>query len=281
MKTILVIKEFDDKANYGMKIPEQVSQCLSILKKGEQFTINDFINKHLNEFTIKNTNKSTNQCLIYKAFGIGEKIGLIQETKTPGLTLDEFVKLESVEYFLEHYSKSHYKNISSDKHGFGGTQRAYSYALKNFNNWLIGKEFEYQKLISTGNDNYKKVTEIVTLNGLENLLRLFKDSSGNESQFIKIIKKYLLDPCHKGKSSTTMNSIYHAIVGYFEKNEAPVHFRFNSKTKYDNQTNLESEQNLSLEDFMKILTVGRPSLLQKAVFLCKFLRAFFRFFNFT
>lgn len=257
---IQVIKEFDPNADYGIHIAPQISQCLSILKKGQQFTVNDFVNKHINEFTVKPTTKSTNQCLVYKAFRLGSKMGLIQKVKSKGLTLDEFIKLESVEYFLEHYSKTRYKNISPDKHGFGGTQRAYSYALKNFNNWLIGKPLEYQRLVPTGNDNYKKVTESKILEGLEDLLRLLRDSPGNESHFIKIIKKYLLDSCHDGKSSTTMNSIYHAINGYFEKNESPVHFRFNSKIKYDNLTELESEQNLSLEDFMKILTVGRPSL---------------------
>jgi hypothetical protein len=272
VKTIQVIKEFEPSVDYGIKISDQVSQCLSALKKGEEFTINDFVNKHFNEFTTRKVSKNTNQCLAYKAFGIGEKIGLIQEAESKGLTLDEFVKLESVEYFLEHYSKSRYKNISSGKHGFGGTQRAYSYALKNFNNWLIGKTMEYQKMIPTGNDNYKKITESTILKGLEDLLRLFQDSSENESHIIKMVKKYLLDSCHEGKSSSAMNSIYHAITSYFEKNESPIRFRFNSKTKYDNQTELESEQNLSLEDFMKILTVGRPSLLQKAVFLCKFHR---------
>jgi len=272
VRTIKVIKVFDPFAGYGVHIPDQISKCLAVLRKGEEFTINDFVNKHLNEFTTKETSKATNQCLVYKAIRIGEKIGLIAEAESKGLTLDEFVKLESVEYFLEHYSKTRYKNISPDKHGFGGTQRAYSYALKNFNNWLIGKPLEYQRLVPTGNDNYKKITESTILKGLEDLLRLFQDSQGNESHFIKIIKKYLLDSCHEGKSSSTMNSIYHAIISYFEKNEAPVRFRFNSKTKYDNQTELESEQNLSLEDFMKILTVGRPSLVQKAVFLCKFHR---------
>lgn len=188
------------------------------------------------------------------------------------LTFDEFVELESIKYFLDHYSKTHFKNISPGKHGFGGTQRAYSYALKNFNNWLIGRTLEYQKMIPTGDNNFKMVTESTALGGLEDLLKLFQNSLGNEPHIIKIIKQYLLDSCHDGKSSTTMNSIYHAITSYFEKNEAPIRFRFNSKTKYSNQTELESEQTLSLEDFMNILTVGRPSLLQKAVFLCKFHR---------
>ena len=126
MRTIQIIKEFDPNADYGVHIPDQISQCLSVLRKGEEFIINDFINKHLNEFTTKETSKATNQRLVYKAIGIGEKIGLIKEAELKGLTLDEFIKLESVEYLLEHYSKTRYKNISPDKHGFGGTQRTYS-----------------------------------------------------------------------------------------------------------------------------------------------------------
>lgn len=57
VKTIQVIKEFEQNTNYGVDISEQVSQCLSILRKGEKFTINDFINKHLNEFTTKEASK--------------------------------------------------------------------------------------------------------------------------------------------------------------------------------------------------------------------------------
>ena len=272
MKEIQIVDTFDSTKDYGIHISPQSAKCLSILKKGEQFITNDFVRSHLNEFTDKVTTEHTNRCLVYKAFRIGRKIGIIKNAETRGITFDECVELESVEYFLNQYSKSHYKNIISDKHGFRGTQRAYGYALKNFNNWLIGKSLEYEKLIHTGNDNYKKVTESVTLSGLENLLKLVQESMGNKSHFIKIIKKYLNDSCHEDKSSSAMSSIYFAINGYFEKNEAPVHFKFNAKIKYDNQTEIESEQTLSLEDLLKILTVGRPTLMQKAVYLCKFQR---------
>lgn len=272
MKKVQVIDTFDGTKDYGINIPPQSAKCLSVLKKGEQFITNDFVNNHLNEFSDKITTEHTNRCLVYKAFGIGKKIGIIKDADTKGLTFDECVKLESVEYFLNHYSKSHYKNIKINKHGFRGTQRSYGYALKHFNNWLIGKSLENEKLIATGNDNYKKVTESVVLSGLEDLLRLVLESVGNKSQFTKIIKRYLNDSCHEGKSSSTMNAVYFAINGYFEKNEAPVHFKFSAKIKYDNQTELESEQNLSLEDLLKMLTVGRPTLMQKAVYLCKFHR---------
>jgi hypothetical protein len=272
MKKVQIVDTFDHSKNYGIHISPQSAKCLSVLKKGEKFVVNDFVRNHLNEFTDKVAAEHTNRCLVYKAFRIGKKIGIIEDAETQGITFDECVKLESVEYFLNHYSKSHYKNIRSDKHRFRGTQRAYGYALKRFNNWLIGKSLEYEKLIHTGNDNYKKVTKSVTLRGLEDLLKLVQESVGNKSQFIKIIKKYLNDSCHEGKSSSTMSSIYFAINGYFEKNEAPIHFKFSAKIKYNNQTEIESEQNLSLEDLLKMLTVGRPSLMQKAVYLCKFQR---------
>ena len=219
MKEIQIVDTFDSTKDYGIHISPQSVKCLSVLKKGEKFIINDFVRSHLNEFTDKVTTEHTNRCLVYKAFRIGRKIGIIKNAETRGITFDECVKLESVEYFLNHYSKSHYKNIISDKHGFRGTQRSYGYALKNFNNWLIGKSLEYEKLIHTGNDNYKKVTESVTLSGLEDLLKLVQESIGNKSHFIKIIKKYLNDSCHEDKSSSSMSSIYFAINGYFEKNE--------------------------------------------------------------
>ncbi len=54
--------------------------------------------------------------------------------KTKHLTFNEFVELESVKYFFDQYSEISYKNISQNKHGWGGTRKSYSYALKKFQN---------------------------------------------------------------------------------------------------------------------------------------------------
>jgi rubrerythrin len=49
--------------------------------------------------------------------------------------------------------------------------------------------------------------------------------------------------------------------------------KFDAQTKYDKQQQeYEEEISFSLSDFMKTLTVGKPSITEKAVFLCKFQR---------
>ena len=69
-----------------------------------------------------------------------------------------------------------------------------------------------------------------------------------------------------------MDGYYYAITSYFEKNECPLIFKFSGKTAYENKKEGQEPKTLSLDDFMKILTIGKPSILQKAVFICKFQR---------
>lgn len=190
----------------------------------------------------------------------------------PPLTFDEFTKLESVSYFLSQLRKSRLQNLPVDKNNFSGTQRRYCYNLVSFNNWLIGKKFEINQTRWIDQDTYKKTKCLVTFTGLEHLLELFKESQNSESDYVRIIKRFLLDDMHKGKSSITMDGYYYAITSYFEKNECPIIFKFSGKYAYENTKDGQEPQTLSLEDFMKILTIGKPSILQKAVFLCKFQR---------
>lgn len=194
------------------------------------------------------------------------------ELSTP-LSFIEFSKLESVSYFLSQLRKSRYKNIPDERKNFSGTQRRYCYNLLAFNNWLIGKKFEITQLHWIDSDTFKKIKSEITFTGVEQLLELCKGSQNSDSDYIKIIKRFLLDETlHKNKSSITMDGYYYAITSYFEKNECPLIFKFSGKSAYENKKEGQEPQTLSLNDFMKILTVGKPSILQKAVFICKFQR---------
>ncbi len=188
------------------------------------------------------------------------------------LSFNEFIKLETVSYFLSQLRKSRLKNLPVDKNNFSGTQRRYSYNLMAFNNWLIGKQFEINQTRWIDQDTFKKTKTLVTFTGLEHLLELCKESQNSDSDYIKIVKRFLLDDSHKNKSSITIDGYYFAITSFFEKNECPLIFKFSAKYAYENKSEGVEPKSLSLEDFMKILTVGKPSLLQKAVFICKFQR---------
>jgi hypothetical protein len=189
------------------------------------------------------------------------------------LKLNEFVQLESISYFLSQLRKSRFKNISDENKRFSGTQRRYAYNLLAFNNWLIGKEFDINQTKWVDQDTFKQNKVTVTFRGIEHLLELCKESQNSDSDYIKIIKRFLLDDSiHKNKSSITIDGYYYAITSYFEKNECPLIFKFSGKLAYENKKEGQDPQSLSLEDFVKILTIGKPSMLQKAVFMCKFQR---------
>jgi hypothetical protein len=65
---------------------------------------------------------------------------------------------------------------------------------------------------------------------------------------------------------------YNAIKTYFEKNDTPINFKFDYNAKYLTTSGEDEQPSLSLEDVMNLLTEGKPSLTQKAVFLSKFHR---------
>ena len=188
------------------------------------------------------------------------------------LNFNEFTQLESVSYFLSQLRRSRFKNLPVEKNNFSGTQRRYCYNLLALNNWLIGKQFEINQTRWIDSDTYKKTKTLVTFTGIEHLLELCKESQNSDSDYIKIVKLFLLDDIHKNKAAITMDGYYFAITSYFEKNECPLIFKFSGKYAYENKKEGQEPKTLSLEDFMKILTVGKPSILQKAVFICKFQR---------
>ena len=156
----------------------------------------------------------------------------------------------------------------------GGTQKLYLNRIWNFSNWLVGKEFEITRMQQIELDMFKKSKEIVTIQHVEHLLKLFQESEASESEVIKIIKQFLMDDIiHKGKRASTITIFCSTIKSYFKKNDCPIDFDFSPKSKYKVTTEEELDQfSLTLDDLFKLLTVGRPSIMEKAIVLCKFHR---------
>lgn len=264
-----VVEEFDPARNYELKIRPQYVRCLSILKKGDRINLKEFIESHLNEFTNGIKSFKTNREAIAHSFWIGRKIGILRpvpQQEVMAISFDEFCKLETISYFLDQLRDSHVKNLAAKNNG---TKYTYSHRLWKFNEWLHGKSFEFHRAVHLKGDTFKRVTETITLEGVEHLLKLYQEPFKVESEFVKVVKKYLLDQMHEGKRATTMKIDYNAIKSYFEKNDSPLNFRFNYNAKYKSVNGEDEQPSLSLDDVMNLLTVGKPTLTQKAVFLCK------------
>lgn len=269
LKTYQIIDTFDPSKDYGIHIKKGVAKQLAVLKKGEMVDSGEFLRINASILNPKAKPLSW-QKHVSATLAVGVKIGILQQVDLNPISFRDFCKLDGINYLKEQLRGHQYQNLTpQDPMGLGSTQRTYIYALYRFNNWLVGREFEFTQVLTTGSDTFKKIRQKIVLTGLEHLLQLYKDSIQSEPDFVKIIKKYLLDPIHVDKRAAGIKVDHAAIVAYFEKNDFPIRFKFDAKVKYS--TN-EDEKSLSLEDLMNMLTVGKPSITQKAVFLCKFQR---------
>lgn len=267
----LVKEEFDPNKDYGIEIRKQFGKCLSVLRRGERVNLNEFVQSHLNKFTSKEQSLKSNRALIYHSFTIGKKIGMLealsQEETGFSISFDNFCKLETITYFMSQLRGSRYKNLKPKSNG--STAISYSYKLWKFNEWLHGKTFEFQTSEQKGKETFLRIKKQIALTGLEHFLKLYQDPYKTEQEFVKIIKQYLMDPIHKGKRAITMKIDHSAIKSYFEKNEYPLNVKIDLKKLYKTTDGEDEQPSLDLEEVMKLLTVGKPSITQKAVFLCK------------
>ena len=271
-----VVESFDPQKDYGVNITRQVSQCLQILKKGQEFEPKEITMQcQYDQTLMRNPNFMRAKCIVSEAMTMGTKIGLLDSVKLVPMTSNEFLQLETVQYFKDQLRGFKQNHMESTNQGtLGGTQKLYLNRIWFFSNWLSGREFEITRMHQVDLDMFKKTKEKVILQHVEHLLKLYQESEAAESDVIKIIKRFLMDDSiHLGKRASTVTILRSVIKSYFKKNDSPIDFDFNPKTKYKETTEEELDQfKLTLDDLFKMLTVGRPSIMEKAIVLCKFHR---------
>ncbi|MCJ8306576.1 MAG: tyrosine-type recombinase/integrase [Nitrosopumilus sp.] len=182
---------------------------------------------------------------------------------------NELTKLQSIQFWQSQLRDSKYKNIKENFVAKKTTKYYYLTMLTKFNKWLVGQTFKIKKQIQISEDTFRNTEQTMSFSNIEETLELLECSSSVKKDIIRIIRQYLNDPIHEGSSVSYMNSKFSAISSYYSKNENPLDMKYDPKNKYDVQE-LQKETGLTLDEFMCILTVGRPSLMEKAIFMCKF-----------
>ncbi|WP_428323708.1 hypothetical protein [Nitrosopumilus sp.] len=269
-KVYQILKKFNPKKDYGFDIRPQYARCLEVMCNDDKVNANEFAKKHRGEFVTRKNTMEANLAVVHKAISFGKKLGLLQEIPTDSTPIlyKDFCQLETVSHFRSQLRGSNRRNTKSNT---DGTRDTYTRHLHYFNNWIFGKSLEYTKEVSAGNDTYKKTKQKVTLKGVENFLQIYAQSHYDKKPFVRLIKSYFLDSDTQTKSKAMRNNSFFAINEYFKKNEEPIELTFdpNAGLSLDDG---DLEQIMTLDEFLKILTLGRPSITERAVFLCKFQR---------
>ncbi|MFQ5781520.1 MAG: hypothetical protein ACE5GR_00525 [Nitrosopumilus sp.] len=256
-----MIESFDPKKDYGITLANRFKIALSEFQEGEQFRPRDIANKL----------PKSNQTLAYDTITLGTKIGIFKQIQTEPTRFEDFCSLETVQYFADQLRGSKYKHKES-KSSNQSTRQLYLYKLWSFNNWLVGRKFKFRRQIRTGLKTLEEVDELVEIQNVEHLLKLYQEPHSSNMEFVRIIKSFLMDEQHENTKASTVDLYYCSIRAYFDRNDSPISFKFDSKIKYNQITEDEEKPEVTLEDLLKMLTVGRPTILEKAVIICKFQR---------
>ena len=179
------------------------------------------------------------------------------------------MNLETVSYWQSKLRGSKFKNVSEGAKLT--TKSLYISHLWFFNRWLVKNTFSINQTRPLSENTFEQVQIESSFKSVEELVKILSNPLSIQSDVIKIIKKYLTDPIHEGKKTISINNAKCAILSYFEKNELPLIFKFDPKTQYDYEEEIEDPE-LTIPEFMKMLTVGKPSVTENAVFLCTFHR---------
>ena len=265
-----VIAEYDSQKQYKVKITPKMAKTFQMFKMGDIFSPSDFAEKHKNEkdwLNVKNLENAVNT--VYLATNTAQKIGLVmrilsEEYKT---SFDQFVKISEIHEWLNEITPMNLKNTKQTK--YQGTRGRYAHTAWKFNDWLVDKEFEFDQEFQISENTFKRKTRTIKLEGLIHLLKLLQNANGDKLRFNQICKKYLRDPMHEKKRSGAMRNTVNVIKTFFVFYDVPLTFSFNHKSGHKTPDGDDEKKLMTLDNYFKLLTVGKPTIVEKAVFLCK------------
>jgi len=268
-----VVDPYSLKKHGKINDSANVQKCVQLLKKGDIVSINEFALQHAEVLKNRSSEHKATLYTVRKGFDFARKNGIVSEFDERPISYDDFCNLESIQYFISQLRGNKLKNLEAKGNtSDNGTKRQYIQANYHFNNWLHGKTFEFSITKQIDIDTFKKTKQNVTLEGLEHLLKLYQNSFNVDSEFIKIVKLYLMDQIHSKCSAKYMSVKHSAITSYFDKNDSPLKFKY---SPYNNHADYKEENEnatITLDDVFQLITTGQANPLEKAVVLCRFHR---------
>ena len=267
-----MLEEYDPK-KHNVKLRPSVLKCITLFKKGDTFEPKDMIVDHADYLASKNAKSKlvASKHVVDNTLKIAKELGIIKEPELDVLPFEEFCQLETIQYFSEQLKGTKTKYLKSVNYD-SSTKRNYLYRAWEFNNWLHGKSFEFKQTKHLTETQFEVVTEKITLEGLEHFLELFKRSFNSDSDFIRVIKRFLNDEMNRKCSVGYMKMKRNAILSYFEKNECELKFKYDPRINHQDFSEESSNATLSLTDLYAMITSGSATTKEKAVVLCKFHR---------
>ncbi|MBS1267567.1 MAG: hypothetical protein MAG458_00271 [Nitrosopumilus sp.] len=267
-----VIERFDNTKKYSIHIQKRHREILKEMNNvGDVFSPSQFYDKHIDLMVSKNRGELGAKSVLSTSIRIGVQIKVLQRKTSDATVPQWFKELDTIQYWLPQLRGSKFKNV---KTGMKGTVRSsYLQQMWNFDKWLVKQKIKVKKTHQTGSNTFEQVDQTVQFKNIEDLFNLLTAPIPNKTDVVKVLKLYLMDMDeHEGRKASYMKSIKSTLVSYFDKNDQYVRISFDPKNLYKSSADFDEQQSMTLAEFMQILTLGKPDIVEKTLFVCKFHR---------
>ena len=269
--TYVVVRKLTEADYAQAKVPKRLVGILGSLEPGRRLTCKEVCSEHRPRLP---ENDSTAISVVSRGLAAVAKTGALDRVED-GHIPDEFLHLRTVSFWLGQLRGSARTNVGGSANT---TRSSYARHLWRFNRWLTsgthevhvaryrgrgGRRCSGGRLLAGG--SAARVSR-VAFESVEDLIELLTRPLAVRSDVAVIVKRYLMDPAHRGKRASTMTSTRNAILSYFKRNEQRLEVAFDPAATYDTT---ETVQVLTLGDVREMLTAAAPTVTEKAVMLCK------------
>lgn len=119
-----VIKDIEDiDSTHTAKITDQCRKVLSSLQKGESFEVRKFVKERVPKFS-QSANARNIANMRYRYLREGKRIGILKEhdKEEKSISFEEFIRLDSVEYWISQISSTKFKNVKCNTYSMAFNQ---------------------------------------------------------------------------------------------------------------------------------------------------------------
>ena len=252
-------------------MPPSYYGILGGLKAGETVTTAGLYDR-LDGRVSKSTSHESARGLVRAAVRHAASSGMLLDiSEAPPRPYKEFQAMPSVARWLAMLNTS---NVVHGDDGTGGTRRIYGYALYRFSNWLEGKKWTLTVREDAGGGSYREVRVDVVIRDMDHLLELAIERGGIDRDLSLLVRQFFADKnAEKSIGTGTLTVVQNAIRSFFTCHELQYGLRLpRSMLRGSERDDGWEDRTLRLSEFYRMLSVGRPTIRDKAVLLSKFHR---------
>ena len=263
----------------GDAVPPVHAPILQALEVGETVTT-AVLHARIGGLLGESATKEGRMARLRKAMAFAARAGIVSDATRPHSSPhDDFLRIPCI---AEWIGMLNAPNTLHSKRRWGGTRSIYGYALHRFHEWAAGRTVAVTARVDCGNGTFREERRDVKVRGADRVLDLALEGGGIGRDLSVLIRQFFADlNSQRWYSSSVTMQTQSALKSFFTCHEIqyglqiPRHMLRGTGSGNGSGGGGAEEwesRDLRMHEFYRMLTVGKPTVRDKAVLLSKFHR---------